>query len=43
MNDIETRNYIWLVMRILAKLFYQQTDQKNVGLELFNQRVTEFV
>lgn len=37
---IELRNKIWLLMRILAKVVYTATDQKNIGLENFNQRAT---
>lgn len=33
---IEMRNKIWLFMRTLAKIIYQVTDHKNVGLEIFN-------
>jgi hypothetical protein len=37
------RNKIWLFMRTLAKMFYQDTDQKNVGLEIFNQKATDTI
>jgi len=40
---IEMRNKIWLFMRTLAKVFYVCTDQKNMGLETFNQRTTELI
>ena len=37
------RNKIWLFMRTLAKVIYQVTDQKNVGLEVFNDRATALI
>lgn len=40
---VELRNKIWLFMRVLAKIFYPVTDQKNIGLEVFNLRATEFI
>lgn len=42
-TTIEMRNKIWLFMRTLAKMFYQETDQKNVGLEIFNQKATDTI
>lgn len=30
-------------MRTLAKLLYEVTDQKNIGLAIFNQRATNFI
>lgn len=30
-------------MRVLAKIFYTVTDQKNVGLAVFNAKATEFI
>jgi len=35
-ETIEMRNKIWLFMRTLAKIFYVFTDQKNIGLDIFN-------
>lgn len=40
---IELRNKIWLFMRTLSKLIYQITDQKNVGLAVFNDKATAFI
>ena len=40
---IEMRNKIWLFMRPLAKIIFNQTDRKNVGLEVFNLRATELI
>jgi hypothetical protein len=42
-SSIELRNKIWLFMRTLAKIFYLVTDQKNIGLEVFNQRATDLI
>jgi hypothetical protein len=30
-------------MRVLAKIFYNVTDRKNVGLEVFNTKATDFI
>jgi phosphoribosylaminoimidazole-succinocarboxamide synthase len=30
-------------MRTLSKIIYQVTDQKNVGLAVFNDRATAFI
>lgn len=30
-------------MRTLSKVIYQLTDQKNIGLAAFNERVTIFI
>ena len=32
LSAIEMRNKIWLFMRTLAKIMYEVTDQKNIGL-----------
>lgn len=42
-TDIELRNKIWLFMRTLSKIFYQVTDQKNIGLDVFNLKATDSI
>lgn len=40
---IEMRNKIWLFMRTLSKIIFKVTDQKNVRLDVFNQKATELI
>lgn len=40
---IDTRNKTWLFMRSLAKAFYLFTDQKNIGLDILNNKIASLV
>lgn len=37
---IEDRNRIYFLMRTLAKSIYDLTDQKNLGMDVWNDRIT---
>lgn len=37
---IEERNRIYFMMRTIAKSIYDLTDQKNFGMDVWNERVT---
>jgi hypothetical protein len=37
---IEERNRIYFLMRTLAKSIFDLTDQKNLGLDVWNDRIT---
>jgi hypothetical protein len=40
---IEERNKLWFYIRTISKSLYDLTDKKNIGLDIFNERMTELI